>query len=39
MSRDANCDISKPVDLEKFIEVVKLIDHFWVNIVTPPSDR
>jgi len=33
---NANCYITKPVDLEKFIEVVKFVDHFWVNIVTLP---
>jgi len=33
---NANCYITKPVDLEKFIEVVKSVDHFWVNIVALP---
>ena len=32
----ANCYITKPVDLEKFISVVKSIDHFWLTVVTLP---
>ncbi len=34
---NANCYITKPVDLEKFIEVVRSVDNFWLNIVTLPS--
>jgi CheY-like chemotaxis protein len=34
-----NCYITKPVDLEQFIEVIKLIDSFWLTVVTlPPKD-
>lgn len=33
----ANCYITKPVDLNKFIEVVKIIDHFWLSIVQLPD--
>jgi CheY-like chemotaxis protein len=34
----ANCYVTKPVDLEKFILVVKSIDRFWLTVVTlPPS--
>lgn len=33
----ANCYITKPVDLEQFIEVVKSIDHFWISIVQLPA--
>jgi two-component system, chemotaxis family, response regulator Rcp1 len=34
----ANCYVTKPVDLEKFIVVVKSIDRFWLTVVTlPPS--
>lgn len=36
-SDHANCFITKPVDLEQFIEVIKSIKEFWVNIVTLPS--
>ncbi len=32
----ANCYISKPVDLEQFITVVKSIEDFWLTIVTLP---
>ena len=35
---NANCYVTKPVDLEKFIVVVKSIDVFWLTVVTlPPS--
>lgn len=32
----ANCYITKPVDLEQFIKVVKTIDNFWLAIVKLP---
>jgi CheY-like chemotaxis protein len=32
----ANCYISKPVDLDKFVGVVKAIESFWVSIVKLP---
>lgn len=32
----ANCYISKPVDFDKFIEVVRSIESFWLAIVTLP---
>jgi chemotaxis family two-component system response regulator Rcp1 len=32
----ANCYVTKPVDLEKFIAVVKSIEDFWVHIVKLP---
>lgn len=36
---NCNCYITKPVDLEQFIQVVKSIESFWLTIVTlPPSD-
>src|SRR5688500_16815986 len=36
----ANCYVTKPVDLEKFIVVVKTIDIFWPTFVTlPPSGK
>ena len=35
----ANCFITKPVDLEKFIVVVKSIDSFWLTVVTLPDGR
>jgi len=32
-----NAYVRKPVDLERFIEVVSLIDRFWIGVVTLPS--
>lgn len=32
----ANCYVTKPVDLEKFIVVVRSIDRFWLTVVTLP---
>ncbi len=32
----ANCYVTKPVDLEKFMVVVKSIDVFWLTVVTLP---
>ena len=34
----ANCYVTKPVDLEKFIVVVKSIDMFWLTVVTLPPN-
>lgn len=34
----ANCYITKPVDLDQFLRVVKTIDNFWLTIVKLPSD-
>jgi two-component system, chemotaxis family, response regulator Rcp1 len=33
----ANCYVTKPVQLSQFIEVVRSIDHFWLSIVQLPS--
>ena len=33
----ANCYVTKPVDLEQFIRVVKTIDQFWLTVVTLPN--
>ena len=40
-SLHANCYVTKPVDLEKFIHVVQSIDRFWLTVVTlpPAADR
>lgn len=32
-----NCYITKPVDMEQFIKVVRSIDDFWFSIVQLPS--
>ena len=34
----ANCYITKPVDLNQFMEVVKTIEDFWLTIVRLPPD-
>ena len=34
----ANCYVTKPGDLEQFIEVVKSVGNFWVQIVKLPSE-
>ena len=33
---NANCYISKPVDLEQFMKVVSAIENFWLTIVKLP---
>jgi CheY-like chemotaxis protein len=33
----ANCYVTKPVDLEQFMEVVKTIEDFWLTIVSLPK--
>ena len=35
----ANCYVTKPVDLEKFITVVQSIDRFWLTVVTLPNSK
>lgn len=35
----ANCFITKPVDLDQFINVVRSIEGFWVTIVTLPPTQ
>lgn len=34
----ANCYITKPVDLEQFLKVVKSIESFWLTIVSLPLE-
>jgi two-component system response regulator len=33
----ANCYITKPLDLDKFMEVVRTIEDFWLTIVMLPN--
>jgi two-component system, chemotaxis family, response regulator Rcp1 len=35
----ANCYITKPVRLQEFLDVVKAIDSFWLEIVALPPER
>ena len=32
----ANCYITKPVDMDRFIEIVRLLEEFWFTIVKLP---
>jgi Response regulator containing a CheY-like receiver domain and an HD-GYP domain len=34
----ANCYITKPVDLDQFMNVVKSIEDFWLTIVKLPKE-
>ena len=34
----ANCYITKPVDFNRFMEVVQSIEDFWLTVVTLPND-
>lgn len=36
---NANCYITKPIDLDQFITVVKSIKDFWLTIVKLPPDE
>lgn len=33
----ANCYITKPVDLDRFLDVVRMIEDFWLSIVKLPK--
>lgn len=33
----ANCYITKPVDLDQFLEVIKSVEGFWLSIVKLPN--
>lgn len=35
---NANCYVTKPVDLDEFLNVVKSIEDFWLTIVTLPQE-
>ena len=35
----ANCFITKPLNLDKFMEVVKSIEDFWLTIVKLPNNK
>ena len=35
----ANCYITKPVDLNQFIHVLKSIENFWLSIVKLPTSK
>lgn len=33
----ANCYVTKPVDLDNFMRVIREMDHFWMKVVTLPD--
>ena len=35
-SHHANCYITKPLDLERFIDVIRAVEYFWVTFVKLP---
>jgi CheY-like chemotaxis protein len=35
----ANCYVTKPVDLEQFVKVVKTLEDFWLAIVKLPNHK
>lgn len=35
----ANCYITKPVDMDRFVEIVQLLEEFWFTIVKLPSHK
>ena len=35
---NANCYVTKPVDLDEFLNVVRSIEDFWLTIVTLPTE-
>jgi hypothetical protein len=35
----ANCFITKPIDVNSFMEVVQQIENFWLTIVKLPDVR
>ncbi|HEV9037624.1 MAG TPA: response regulator [Puia sp.] len=35
--KHANCYITKPVDLDRFMDVVRTIEDFWISIVKLPK--
>jgi CheY-like chemotaxis protein len=34
----ANCYVTKPVDLDQFMNVLKSIEHFWLSVVKLPPE-
>ncbi len=35
----ANCYITKPVDMNQFVKIVRSIENFWFSIVIPPPNN
>jgi CheY-like chemotaxis protein len=34
-----NCYITKPVDMQSFLDIIKSISHFWLTVVALPRDN
>ena len=37
--KHANCFITKPVEVDDFLEAVLYIEHFWISVVKLPSHK
>jgi chemotaxis family two-component system response regulator Rcp1 len=35
--RHANCWVTKPIDMDKFVEVIRSIEDFWLSVVRLPA--
>ncbi len=35
----ANCYVTKPVDLDQFVKIVKSVNNFWFEMVTLPTEE
>ncbi len=35
----ANCYVTKPVNFERFLEIVQSIETFWLTVVSLPAKR
>jgi two-component system, chemotaxis family, response regulator Rcp1 len=33
---NANCYLQKPIDFTRFLEVIRAVENFWLNVVTLP---
>jgi DNA-binding NarL/FixJ family response regulator len=33
----ANCYITKPVDMDRFVDIVKFLEEFWFTVVKLPA--
>jgi CheY-like chemotaxis protein len=36
-SKHANCYVTKPIDIDEFIDAVRSIEDFWLNVVRLPA--
>ena len=38
-SQHANCFITKPIDIQSFLNVITTIENFWISIVSLPTKK